>query len=161
MRQLTRSQVSLAIGITASLLFGYFAVPQILGSEGVAAEADAMYHLGAIANAESVYASRYPGHAITLSVLGSGGPEKCVTATAEHACLIEPKLATGRSDGYEYRLQPGQGTDVIWAIPEGDNSPSQTVFCLGRDGRVRSATADQLPFSSSSAVDCDRLRPLP
>lgn len=161
MMRFTRSQVSLAIGFAASLLIGYFAVPQILGSEGVAAESDVMYHVGAIANAEVEYASRYPRHAITLAVLGSGGPEKCVTATAEHACLIEPKLATGRSDGYEYRLQHGQGADVIWAIPEGRDSPSQTVFCLGRDGHVRSATANQVSLSDSSALDCDRLRPLP
>jgi hypothetical protein len=157
----SHNRVTFVAGTLAALLFGYFAVPRILGSERIAAEADAMYHIGAIATAVNTYRSQYPRHPVTLPALSAGGAQKCGTPNADHACLIEPKLASGHSDGFHYVLQATDGGEVVWAIPERPGSPSGIAFCLPPDGYIRSGVADQLSTSTRSELNCGSLQRLP
>ncbi len=100
-----------------------------------------------INTAEVTYAASYPDHGFTcflsdLGGMGGGEPNE------RQAMIIDPKLASGRKNGYILRLSGCGGTPAskysLTAVPA-DPTSGTRAFCSNESGVVR--------FSSDSNAD--------
>jgi hypothetical protein len=112
-------------------------------SAGAASENLALASVRAVKAAQITYAATYPAHGFACSLTDLGGMGN-TTSDEHHARLIEPRLASGRKNGYMFTLM---GCDTmpatkyqIFATPI-DKTAGLRVFCTDESGLIRSTDA--------------------
>jgi hypothetical protein len=125
-----------SMGNTESLA----SAPSALTAMSAANESAAVSGIRTLNTAEVSYAATFPaaGFTCTLSDLGGmgsgGGP------TAHQAMLIDPRLASGRKNGYIFALSGCDGTPAsrysITAVPA-DSSSGTRAFCSDESAVIR------------------------
>jgi hypothetical protein len=116
--------------------------PSALTAMSAANESAAVGGIRTLNTAEVSYAATFPtaGFTCTLSDLGGMGSGGGVT---EHrAMLIDPRLASGKKNGYVFTVSGCDGTPAsrysISAVPA-DSSSGTRVFCSDESGVIRFA----------------------
>lgn len=103
-------------------------------------EALALTSLRLLVAAELVYAKRYPGIGFTCSLSDLGGMGSGGEANAHQAMLVDPRLATGRKNGYAFTLSGCAGNPAssfkVSAVPLEPSAGSRTL-CSDESAQVR------------------------
>jgi type II secretory pathway pseudopilin PulG len=118
------------------LILAAIVLPRMVKGRIAADESSAMASLRAINNAELRYQVTYGGFACRLDDLG-GASGSC-SPSAEHACLLDDTLASGRKNGYVFLLQNCSGAKyTVAAYPQQFNATGVRSFCSDQDGVIR------------------------
>jgi len=103
-------------------------------------ESAAVAGLRTINTAEITYAASFPGHGFTCTPSDLGGMGAGGGATEHQAMLIDPRLASGRKNGYIFALIGCDGTPAsrfsITAVPA-DPSSGSRAFCSDESAVIR------------------------
>lgn len=124
------SLLETSIAVMIMLGLAAIAVPRVLDGHIAADEASAMASIQSIHQAQVIYAEAFPtiGFSPNLASLGNDGKACGPPASA---CLIDPELASGSKDGYQFELQGGQTAGksyVMLAIPNLPGISGQCSF---------------------------------
>ena len=133
------------------LIIAAIAIPNLLRARIAANEAAAVASIRTINTAQVSYQSTYPavGFACELKSLGGNdgsGP------TAEHAELIDDRLASGQKSGFRFAVENCVNTGSehkyqVVAYPEGRNQTGTRTFCSDESGVIKSGGGE-------SAAEC-------
>lgn len=103
-------------------------------------EALALTSLRVLLAAEQLYAKRYPGTGFTCSLSDFGGMGSGGEATVHQAMLLDPRLASGRKNGYVFAVTACEGSPVskfkVTAVPT-EPSASLRTMCSDESGQIR------------------------
>ncbi len=103
-------------------------------------ESAAVAGLRTINTAEITYAASVPGHGFTCTLSDLGGMGAGGGATEHQAMLIDPRLASGRRNGYIFALTGCDGTPAsrfsTTAVPA-DPSSGSRAFCSDESAVIR------------------------
>ncbi len=123
------------------LIVAAIAIPNLMRARTTANEASAVGSLRRLHKAESAYATSYPQQGYTCAIDQLGGDRN--SPTAEHAGLIDDRLASGAKSGYNFHIvgcAGGQtnasGYQVI-AFPIGRGTTGQRTFCTDQSGIIK------------------------
>jgi len=134
------------------LIIAAIAIPNLLRARISANEASAVASLRTLNTAELSYQSEYPkvGFACNIPALGGHGPS---APSAEHAQLIDDRLASLRKNGYDFEMRncvydavDGNKYQVV-AYPTARNQSGVRAFCSDQTGVIKFDV-------SGSAEDC-------
>ena len=127
------------------LIIAAIAIPSLLKARMAANEASTIASVHAINQAELRYQVTYGVFACQIQELG-GASGSC-SASAEHACLLDDTLASGRKNGYVFELQNcSAGKYTLAAYPQTFNNTGIRSFCSDETAVVRysqSGTAER------------------
>jgi hypothetical protein len=116
-------------------------------------EALALISLRVLLAAEQLYAKRYPGTGFTCSLSDLGGMGSGGEATVHQAMLLDPRLASGRKNGYVFAMTACEGSPVskfkVAAVPA-EPSASLRTMCSDESGQIR-VSPDGSPAACLSA----------
>jgi len=114
-----------------------------LGVMSAANEASAVASVRAINTAEATYATAYPGHGYTCTLSDLGGMGGGGGADEHHAMFIDPRLASGKKNGYMFRLSGCEESPAyrfrVTAVPADPGSGAR-AFCSDETAVIRFAT---------------------
>lgn len=159
----------LLIVVVLICLIAAIVFPNLLRSRVAAGEAAAVSSVREINKAEIGYQTTYPaiGFASVLSSLGPGNPEyPCHTHTAEHACLLGPKLSNATSadrsrNGYWFLVTPTDkdANGVVTGYVAGSaaaqfNQSGVRDFCSSEDGVLHFRVPHRQSSPVISLSDC-------
>jgi hypothetical protein len=103
-------------------------------------EASAVSGIRTLNTAEITYAASFPGHGFTCTLSDLGGMGGGSGATEHQAMLIDPRLASGKKNGYVFALSGCDGTPAsrysITAVPA-DPSSGTRAFCSDESAVIR------------------------
>jgi hypothetical protein len=103
-------------------------------------EALALTSLRLLLAAEQVYAKHYPRTGFTCSLPDLGGMGSGGEASEHQAMLVDPRLATGRKNGYAFAVTACAGSPVskfkITAVPIEPSATLRTL-CSDESGQIR------------------------
>ena len=103
-------------------------------------ESAAVAGLRTINTAEITYAATFPGHGFTCTLSDLGGMGAGGGATEHQAMLIDPRLASGRKNGYIFALSGCDGNPAarysVTAVPA-DPSSGTRAFCSDESAVIR------------------------
>ncbi len=120
------------------LIIAAIAIPNLLKARMAANEASTIASVHAINQAELRYQVTYGVFACQIQELG-GASGSC-SASAEHACLLDDTLASGRKNGYIFELQNcSAGKYTLAAYPQTFNNTGIRSFCSDETAVVRSS----------------------
>jgi len=134
------------------LIIAAIAIPNLLRARISANEASAVASLRTLNTAELSYQSEYPkvGFACSLPALGGHGPS---APSADHAQLIDERLASGWKNGYGFEIRnciydavDGNKYQVV-AYPRARHQSGVRAFCSDQSGVIKFD-------ASGSAEDC-------
>ena len=95
-------------------------------------EASAISAIRTIETAEITYAASYPNQGFTCSLADLGGMGSGLIRDEHHAMLVDPRLASGRRNGYIFRLSGCNGAPAskfaVTAVPAGPGDGVR-AFC--------------------------------
>jgi hypothetical protein len=161
------------------LAVGFFLYQQST-KDAAASEANAIYAIRQINEAEATYTQSYPNpsashsYAGSLAALGPGPQGTCTeSGTREYACLISGPLAMPGCrepewcilQAYKFQLQTHNYSDkrevdyVVTAIPV-DRKSSGRNFCSTSDGIIRSESSWLRLTAGYNCEECLRLKPV-
>jgi len=105
-------------------------------------EASAVGGIRTLNTAEVTYAAVYPDRGFTCNLSDLGGMGSGQGRDAQHAMLIDPRLATGRKNGYVFSLSGCDGNPVskynVAAVPA-DPTAGTRAFCSNESAVIRSS----------------------
>jgi len=135
------SLLELLIAMAIMMVIAAIAVPHLRRARITANEAAAVHNLRLLQDAENTYSITYPdrGYSCSLNELGPAPAGEKVSQQA--AGLIDEALASGKRNGYSYRLNdcdassPG-GTYTVEAAPQVQNSTGVLFFCANQSGTM-------------------------
>ena len=114
--------------------------PSAPAAMNAANEASAVGGLRTLNIAEVTYAATFPGHGFTCTLSDLGGMGGGSGPTERQAMLIDPRLASGKKNGYVFALSGCDGTPAskysISAVPA-DPSTGTRVFCSDESSVIR------------------------
>jgi hypothetical protein len=163
----------------AYLALGFFLYQQSM-KDAAASEANAVYAIRQINEAEATYTGNYPSpyashsYAGSLSALGPGPEGACAgSGTREYACLLSGSLAMPDCrepnwcvlQAYKFQLQVHNYPErrdwdyVITAIPVNSKSSGRN-FCSTSDGIIRSESSWLGLTAGYNCEECLRLKPV-
>lgn len=134
------------------LIIAAIAIPNLLRARMAANESSAGAAVRALNTAELSYQSEYPkvGFTCSLSALGGTGPS---APSADHAQMIDDRLASGEKHGYRFELRNCVNSETeghkyqVVAYPLVGNQTGMRAFCSDETAVVR-------VDASGSADDC-------
>jgi len=133
------------------LIIAAIAIPNLLRARIAANESSAVASVRTINTAEVSYRSEYPGigYACNLASLGGSGPS---SPSADHAQLIDDRLASGQKNGYRFALENCVNTETdhkyqVVAYPAVPNTTGIRTFCSDESGAIKTSAGE-------SAADC-------
>jgi hypothetical protein len=103
-------------------------------------EATALTSLRVLLAAEQIYARRYPASGFTCSLPDLGGMGSGGEANEHQAMLLDPRLATGRKNGYVFTTTACAGNPIsrfkVTAVPT-EPSANLRTLCSDESGQIR------------------------
>jgi len=112
------------------------------GTTTAATASNATASLRILLQAEKAYAARYPAVGYTCSLSDLGGMGAGGDAGEHQAMLINPRLASGKKDGYIFAISGCSGKPVstfkMTAAPAQPNSGLPT-YCSDQSGQIHSS----------------------
>jgi hypothetical protein len=103
-------------------------------------ESAAVAGLRTLNTAEITYAASFPGQGFTCTLADLGGMGSGGGSTEHQAMLIDPRLASGKKNGYVFALSGCDGTPAsrysITAVPA-DPTSGTRAFCSDESGVIR------------------------
>lgn len=129
------------------LIIAAIAIPNLLRARIAANEASAVASLRTLNTAELSYQSQYPkvGFACSIPALGGHGPS---APSADHAQLIDDRLASLRKNGYDFEIRKciydaveGNKYQVV-AYPAVRNQTGVRIFCSDESGVIKVGEGD-------------------
>jgi len=103
-------------------------------------ESTAVAALRTLNAAEITYAASFPGHGFTCTLSDLGGMGSGGGATEHQGMLIDPRLASGKKNGYVFALSGCDGTPAsrysITAVPA-DPTAGTRAFCSDESAVIR------------------------
>jgi hypothetical protein len=128
--------------------------PAALGAMSASNESAAVGGLRTLNTAEVTYAAAFPAHGFTCALSDLGGMGSGAGPSEHQAMLIDPRLASGRKNGYVFQLSGCNGTTPairykISAIPA-DASSGTRAYCSDESAVIR-VSADGKAESCLSA----------
>ncbi|MFZ0803837.1 MAG: hypothetical protein WBQ09_12810 [Terriglobales bacterium] len=103
-------------------------------------EATALTSLRVLLAAEQIYAKRYPASGFTCSLPDLGGMGSGGEANEHQAMLLDPRLATGRKNGYVFTTTACAGNPIshfkVTAVPT-EPSANLRTLCSDESGQIR------------------------
>ena len=124
------------------LIIAAIAIPNLLRARIAANESSAVAAIRTLNTAEISYQSEYPkvGFACNLPALGGHGPS---APSADHAQLIDERLASGWKNGYGFEIRnciydavDGNKYQVV-AYPTVRNQTGVRIFCSDESGVIK------------------------
>jgi len=124
------------------LIIAAIAIPNLLRARIAANESSAVAAIRTLNTAEISYQSEYPkvGFACSLPALGGNGSS---APSADHAQLIDQRLASGQKNGYRFELRnciydetDGNKYQIV-AYPLMGNQTGVRAFCSDQTGVIR------------------------
>jgi hypothetical protein len=114
--------------------------PAAMGAMTAANEASAVGGVRTLSTAEVTYFASFPGHGFTCALSDMGGMGGGSGPSEHQAMLIDPRLASGRKNGYVFALSGCDGTPAsrytITAVPT-DPSSGTRAFCSDESAVIR------------------------
>jgi hypothetical protein len=118
------------------------ATMNLMTAATAANESAAMAALRTLNTAEVTYAASFPGHGFTCTLANLGGMGSGNGPSEQQAMLIDPRLASGRKNGYVFALSGCNGTPAsrysVTAVPADPNSGTR-AFCSDESAVIRFA----------------------
>lgn len=112
----------------------------LMTAAGVANEASAVAGVRTLNTAEITYAASFPGDGFTCALSDLGGMGSGTGPSEHQAMLIDPRLASGRKNGYVFTLSGCNGTPAsrysLTAVPA-DPSSGTRAFCSDESAAIR------------------------
>jgi type IV pilus assembly protein PilA len=103
-------------------------------------ESAAVAGLRALNTAEVTYAASFPGHGFTCTLANLGGMGSGNGPSEQQAMLVDPRLASGRKNGYVFAVSGCNGTPAsrysVTAVPA-DPSSGTRAFCSDESAVIR------------------------
>jgi hypothetical protein len=103
-------------------------------------ESSAVGGVRTLNTAEVTYAASFPGHGFTCTLSDLGGMGSGNGVSEHQAMLIDPRLASGRKNGYVFALSGCNGTPAsrysVTAVPA-DPSSGTRAFCSDESAAIR------------------------
>jgi hypothetical protein len=103
-------------------------------------ESSSIAGIRALNTAEITYAAGFPGHGFTCTLSDLGGMGSGTGPSERQAMLIDPRLASGRKNGYVFALSGCNGTPAsrysVTAVPA-DPSSGTRAFCSDESAVIR------------------------
>jgi hypothetical protein len=103
-------------------------------------EASAVGEVRTLNTAEVTYAAAFPAHGFTCALADLGGMGSGGGPSEHQAMLIDPRLSSGRKNGYVFKLSGCDGTSAsrysISAVPADPNSGTR-AFCSDESAVIR------------------------
>jgi len=117
------------------------APPAAFGAMSASNESAAVGGLRTLNTAEVTYAAAFPAHGFTCALSDLGGMGSGGGPSEHQAMLIDPRLASGRRNGYVFQLSGCNGTTPairyrISAVPA-DGSSGTRAFCSDESAVIR------------------------
>ncbi|HXM59799.1 MAG TPA: hypothetical protein VN950_03015 [Terriglobales bacterium] len=130
---------------TATPVSGSSAPAMNLTAASIAAnEAAAVAGVRTLNTAEIAYVASFPGHGFTCTLSDLGGMGSGNGVSEHQAMLIDPRLASGRKNGYVFALSGCNGTPAsrysVTAVPA-DPSSGTRAFCSDESAVLRFSSA--------------------
>ena len=115
--------------------------PVALGAMSASNESAAVGGIRTLNTAEVTYAAAFPAHGFTCTLADLGGMGSGAGPSEHQAMLIDPRLASGRKNGYVFQLSGCNGTTPavryrISAVPA-DASSGTRAFCSDESAVIR------------------------
>jgi hypothetical protein len=114
--------------------------PSATSAMNAANEASAVGGIRTLSTAEVTYAASFPGRGFTCALTDLGGMGGGGGASEHQAMLIDPRLSSGRKNGYVFKLSGCDGTPAtrynISAAPA-DASSGTRAFCSDESAAIR------------------------
>jgi hypothetical protein len=160
------------LDVSAALIVGAIAIPNLLRSRTAANEASAVGSVRSVNTAEVTYAATYPerGFATDLAKFGTG-PGGSNAPTAEHAALLDESLAGAgcageawcTKSGYRFRVKAicmqHQCLDYVVVATPVDTNTGTRSFCATSSGVIRYKSGAPLG-APVSVAECKTWSPL-
>lgn len=116
------------------------APPVDLGAMSAANESAAVGGVRTLNTAEVTYTASFPAHGFTCALLDLGGMGGGGGPSEHQAMLIDPRLASGRKNGYVFKLSGCDGNPAtrygVSAVPS-DASSGTRAFCSDESAVIR------------------------
>lgn len=133
------------------LIIAAIAIPNLLRARIAANEASAVASIRAINTAEISYQSQYPMVGLTCRLASLGG-NRASERSAEHAQLIDDRLASGQKTGYRFALENCVNGETehkyqVVAYPVARNQTGTRTFCSDESAVIKVGDGE-------SAGDC-------
>jgi hypothetical protein len=110
------------------------------GAMSATNESSAVGGIRTFNTAEVAYAAAFPGHGFTCSLADLGGMGGGAGPSEHQAMLIDPRLSSGRKNGYVFKFSGCDGTPAtrysISAVPADANSGTR-AFCSDESAVIR------------------------
>jgi hypothetical protein len=116
------------------------APPVAMDAMSASNESAAVGGVRTLNTAEVTYAASFPAHGFTCALLDLGGMGGGGGPSEHQAMLVDPRLASGRKNGYVFRLSGCDGTPAtrysLSAVPSDANSGTR-AFCSDESAVIR------------------------